>query len=381
MFRPATKKQTRLRMAIDGPAGSGKTFTALRIATGLGKRIAVINSESGAVEKYLGAAPDGVPFSFDICTLDNFSPSEYTVAITAAGRARYDVLIIDSLTHAWDGVGGALEMVDKASGDNKFTAWKDVTPLHRRMVESILRSPCHIIATMRSKIEYVLERNDQGKMIPVRVGLKPIQRTGMEYEFDVFVDMDHHHVLEVCKTRCPDLDGIVEVKPGMSIGQRLLQWLNEGSEVEGGYYTASEEEIDKILREREAAAMKRSGITVHDQAKEQRKILEEKLRKKRENAESPPATPPASPGPDDSYEMTADVPTYMHLERVKELISEMESEDADIVQKVKAKITAHGIRRLADMAKSDLDLLEAALRKKAMQEFFDSSLNGAPSKN
>lgn len=146
-FRPATKKRSRLRMAIDGPSGSGKTYTSLRFATELGTKIAVINTESGAIEKYLGDSPDGVPFAFDVCELPDHSPSRYIEAIEAAGKAGYDVLIIDSLSHAWDGVSGALELVDKKGG-NRFTAWKDVTPLHRRMIDAILRSPCHIIATM-----------------------------------------------------------------------------------------------------------------------------------------------------------------------------------------------------------------------------------------
>ena len=131
-------------MAICGPTGSGKTFTALRLAyafKGTDTRVAVINTESGAIEKYLGEAPDGIPFDFDILTLEEFPPTAYTDAIFAAGREGYDVLIVDSLSHAWTGTGGALEIKDKAGG-NSYTAWKDVTPMHNRMIEAILRSPC-----------------------------------------------------------------------------------------------------------------------------------------------------------------------------------------------------------------------------------------------
>jgi hypothetical protein len=246
MFRPATKHKSRLRMAIDGPSGSGKTFTSLRFATALGQRIAVINTESGAIEKYLGLSPDGVPFVFQLCELEDFSPSSYTSAIMEAGRCGFDVLLIDSLSHAWDGVGGALELVDKKGG-NRFTAWKDVTPLHRRMIEAILRSPCHVIATMRSKMEYVLEQDEKGRSVPRKVGMAPIQRSGMEYEFDIVADMDWQHMLTISKTRCHLVDNAVVVKPGADFIRPVVEWLQEGSEAPEGYYTASEAEITKVL--------------------------------------------------------------------------------------------------------------------------------------
>src|SRR5574343_53838 len=175
-FRPATRQKVRLRMAIDGPSGSGKTFTALRAATALAGdrgRIAIINTESGAVEKYLGLSPDGTPWQFDVAYLPDFSPTTYTQAILAAGREGYDVLIVDSLSHAWAGEGGALELKDKKGG-NSFTAWKDITPMHNRLIEAILKSPCHVIATMRSKTEYILEEevgtDGRKKSVPKKVG-------------------------------------------------------------------------------------------------------------------------------------------------------------------------------------------------------------------
>jgi uncharacterized protein YjhX (UPF0386 family) len=199
MFQKAVRQQLKGRIAIDGPSGSGKTFTALRLATALAKggKIAVVNTESGAVQKYIGLNPDGVPWDFDICELNSFAPTAYAEAIIEAGKADYSVLVIDSLSHAWEGEGGALEMVTNASARNKFTAWKDVTPMHNRMIGSILRSPCHVIATMRSKVEYILEDDGKGKQVPRKVGMAPVQRAGMEYEFDLYCSMDWDHVLRV----------------------------------------------------------------------------------------------------------------------------------------------------------------------------------------
>lgn len=226
-FKPAVRKKTKLRAALCGVSGSGKTYTALRLAFAIGQKIAVIDSEHGTAAKYQGLAPDGVPFEFDHLSLDSFSPSEYTAAIDEAGRAKYDVIVIDSLSHAWDGHDGALELVGKKGG-NSYTAWKDVTPLHRRMLEAILRSPSHVIATMRSKTEYVLEQDSNGKQVPRKIGLAPVQRQGVEYEFDLVGDLDLSHVLTVTKSRCPQLDGAIVVKPGASFAQPLLAWLGDG---------------------------------------------------------------------------------------------------------------------------------------------------------
>lgn len=298
-FRRATKTKSRLRAAFDGTAGSGKTFTALRGAAFIastipGGRIAVINSESGAVEKYLGLAPDGIPFDFDVCELTDYAPTSYTAAILEAGRAGYAVLIIDSLSHAWEGSGGALELVDRkksASGSsaNSFTAWKEITPMHRRMIDAILRSPCHVMATMRTKTEYVLEEqvNQQGRkvMVPRKVGMAPIQRQGMEYEFDVVGDLDVNHTLTVSKTRCPAIDGVQIVKPGAEFFKPLLEWLNEGVEPPAGYYTASEDDL-RALEERQVKA-ERAAAAAAKEAQPKKSVEELMAEAAARNGEPP----------------------------------------------------------------------------------------------
>lgn len=229
-FQKATKRQARLRMAIDGPSGAGKTYTALIAAfvmAGEGGRVAVIDTERGSASKYADRFPE-----FDVLELTTFSPQTYTEAIKIAGESGYDVLVVDSLSHAWEGEGGALDQVDKMAargGGNSYTAWKDVTPMHRRMVDAILQSPCHVIATMRSKMEYVLEPDSKGRMVPRKVGLSPIQRQGTEYEFDIVADMDINHKLVISKSRAPVMDGLEEVKPNARWFAPLKGWLMDGA--------------------------------------------------------------------------------------------------------------------------------------------------------
>lgn len=241
MFRKATKEKLKARIAIDGVAGSGKTYTALRFGMAMaretGGKVAVIDTEHRSAAKYTGESPDGIPFEFDVCELEHYSPSTYVNVIREAGKAGYAVLVIDSLSHAWEGVGGALDMVDRKKANEKgggFGAWAEVTPMHREMVEAILGCPCHVIATMRSKMAYELEEyEDKGGKKKTRVnklGLKPIQREGVEYEFDVVADMDLEHVLTISKTRCPALDGRKASQPGASFITPLMDWLKAGVE-------------------------------------------------------------------------------------------------------------------------------------------------------
>jgi hypothetical protein len=226
LFRKASKEQARLRMALVGPSGGGKTFSALAIAQGLGGRVALIDTEHGSASKYADL------FDFDTLGLAVFHPGNYIEAIKAAEKEGYRVLVIDSLSHAWAGQGGVLEQVDAAAkrsqSKNSFTAWRDVTPLHNALVDAILQSGCHVIATMRAKTEYVLEPDERGKLVPVKKGLAPIQRDGMDYEFDVVADMTLQHDLMVGKTRWNAIDQKVIRNPGREFGEALAGWLSDG---------------------------------------------------------------------------------------------------------------------------------------------------------
>ena len=228
-FKKATKQRSKARIALDGPSGAGKTYTALIAATVMaeGRKIAVIDTERGSASLYADK------FEFDVLELDNFDPRQYIEAIEAAEKAGYSVIVVDSLSHAWEGEGGALDQVDKAAKrlqGNSFAAWKDVTPLQRRLVDAMLQSPCHIIATMRSKMDYVQEKDDKGKTIVRKLGMAPVQRQGMEYEFTIVGDMDVDHNLMITKSRCDIMADAVENRPAAKFWQKLLDWLNSGEE-------------------------------------------------------------------------------------------------------------------------------------------------------
>lgn len=224
-FRKAQKVDSKLRMSISGPSGSGKTWTSLVLATALadGKPIAVIDTERGSASKY---ASD---FGFDVMELDTFHPDKFIAGIREAQEAGYAVLVIDSLSHAWNGTGGLLEIVEaitkRSSSKNSFTAWSEATPIQNRLIDAITRSNMHIICTMRSKQEYALETVN-GKTVPKKVGMAPIQRADLEYEFDVAADMDHENTMIVQKSRCSALSGAVISKPDAKVAETLKAWLH-----------------------------------------------------------------------------------------------------------------------------------------------------------
>lgn len=225
-FQKASKRQARLRLALVGPSGSGKTYSALAIASCLGAKVAVVDTERGSASLYAGD-----PFVFDVVELTSFHPERYVEAIRAAEQAGYDVIVIDSLSHAWVGKDGELELKDRASqrqGENSFTAWRHVSPLHNLLVDTIIGSTCHVIATMRAKTEYVLETNEKGKQVPRKIGMAPVMRDGIDYEFTVAGDMTLDHELLITKTRCALLDGKAFKKPGKDVADILLGWLTDG---------------------------------------------------------------------------------------------------------------------------------------------------------
>ena len=171
-FRKAERRKAKLRLGITGPAGSGKTYGALLVAFGLGGKIAMIDTENGSGDYDVGSI--GAPYTVQ----------KYLQAIHEAESSGYDVVIIDSLSHAWNGEGGLLDMQGRIADQsrmNSFAAWRQVTPLHNKLVETMLASPCHIIATMRSKTEYVQVENERGRTEIRKVGLAPVQREGMDY--------------------------------------------------------------------------------------------------------------------------------------------------------------------------------------------------------
>lgn len=222
-FQKATKDKSKLRLALFGPSGSGKTFTALRIAKGMGGRIAVIDTEYGSASKYADR------FDFDTESLKAPSVGNYMKLIREAGVAGYNVLVIDSMSHGWQEL---LEHIDQLAKTkykgNSWAAWNEGTPLQKEFVETILACPCHIIATMRSKTEWSISSDDKGKSKPVRVGLAPEQGKGIEYEFDLLMELSTDHVAEVIKDRTGKYQDKIIQKPGEEFGVELAAWLSDG---------------------------------------------------------------------------------------------------------------------------------------------------------
>jgi nucleoside-triphosphatase THEP1 len=224
-FKKATKFQSKLRLALFGPSGSGKTYTALRIASGMGGKIAVIDTEHGSASKYSGK------FNFDVCDLSKKTIESYAAAIRDAAAGQYDVLIIDSLSHAWLEL---LEEVNKLSETkykgNSWGAWATGTPRQRDFIEAILDYPGHIIATMRVKTEWVIETNDKGRNCPKKIGLSPEQGKGIEYEFDILAEINDDHFCKITKDRTGKFQDKSIEKPGEEFGKELIEWLKDGVE-------------------------------------------------------------------------------------------------------------------------------------------------------
>jgi hypothetical protein len=225
MFQKATKKKQKARVALIGPAGSGKSYTMLQLLKSLGSKIAVIDTERGSCSKYAGDVAD-----FDVCEPEEFSPRAYIKALREAAAAGYDAIGIDSLSHAWEGEGGILDQVDKRGG--RFEAWKDMSPQTRELIDAILMYPGHVVATMRTKTEWVVEENAKGKKEPRKIGLAPKFKEGLEYEFDVVGTLDEENVLKISKSRCGELNGAIIKKPGEGMAKTLRAWLEDGVEGE-----------------------------------------------------------------------------------------------------------------------------------------------------
>lgn len=229
-FRKAVKRRAKGRAALIGPAGSGKSYTALVLATKLaeGKPIAAIDTEHGSLSKYADL------FDFDVIEPESYDPRSLIALHKEAAEQGYGVFICDSLSHYWMGKDGALEFVDNAAkrggrGDS-FAGWKGFRPIERDVVDTFLASPMHVIVTMRTKNDYVEEVDERtGKKKRVKIGLAPVQREGLEYEFDLVGLMDDENTFIVDKTRCPDYARKCLLTPGPDTFEPFRAWL-EGSD-------------------------------------------------------------------------------------------------------------------------------------------------------
>ncbi len=222
-FKPATRRNAKLRLALSGTSGAGKTFSALQMAQEFGTKIALMDSERGSASKYAGVK--GLP-AFDVSELEEKNVQAYLAEIQEAARAGYEVLIIDSYSHSWI---GALETIDKMGGWIK--GGKVVSPLVQKLVDAILSYPGHVIATMRSKADYAIEKDERtGKATMKKLGMATVARDGTDYEFDVMLELTTEGAVTVSKTRCSDLAGCVFTREEVpKIARVLKSWLTEGA--------------------------------------------------------------------------------------------------------------------------------------------------------
>lgn len=239
-FTKAERKKAKLKLNLNGASGSGKTYSALVLASSLGKKIAVIDTENESASLYANE------FNFDTLPLKPpYSPERFAGAIHAAHNMGYEVLIIDSASHEWIGTGGCLEINDEAAKrfkGNTWSAWSETTPRHRKFIDAILQTDMHIITTTRAKTETV--QSEKGKVI--KLGMKAEQREGYEYELTVSLDMLHEN-----KFAIPTKDRTKLFNPAGEVitketGEKLIAWLNDGRSQEEALQAAFDEAIKRI---------------------------------------------------------------------------------------------------------------------------------------
>lgn len=236
MFKPVTRKQAKLRLALTGVSGSGKTLSALYLAygmTGDWGKVALIDTEHERARFYANRQDLGTGAFLYASLVPPYSPERYKqyVQEAAAVVGPDGVVIVDSFSHAWNNEGGVLDIKERIStmpGKNSYTAWNEAGKEQNSLVNTILAVDCHIIVTLRSKMEYVLQENEKGKMEPVKIGLAPIQRDDTEYEFDIVLDIARNHIATASKdTTFLDKYGAI-ITP--ELGKQLKDWLSEGQE-------------------------------------------------------------------------------------------------------------------------------------------------------
>lgn len=225
-LRKSERKKAKIKMALQGSAGSGKTYSSLLLAKGLTNgdfsKVAIIDTECGSADLYAHLG------DYNVLTLQPpFTPENYVKALEVCEKANIEVIIIDSMSHCWEEL---LDFHSKMAG-NSFTNWAKITPLHKSFIDKIMQVNAHVIATMRTKQDYVLNQKN-GKYIPEKVGLKAIQRDGVDFEFTLVFDIDIKHFATASKDRT----GLFMDKPefyiNASTGQKLLEWSNSGTNLE-----------------------------------------------------------------------------------------------------------------------------------------------------
>ncbi|AMA49986.1 AAA family ATPase [Flavobacterium covae] len=225
-LRQSERRKAKIKMALQGSAGAGKTYSSLLLAQGLTNgdlsKVAIIDTENGSADLYAHLG------NYNVLTLTPpFTPDNYIKAIDVCEKAGIEVIIIDSISHCWDYL---LDYHSSLAG-NSFTNWAKIKPLEKAFMDKILQCDAHVIATMRTKQDYVLNQKD-GKFIPEKVGLKAVQRDGLDYEFTIVFDVDIKHFAVSSKDRTGLFMGKPEFVINSTTGRKILEWCNSGTNLQ-----------------------------------------------------------------------------------------------------------------------------------------------------
>ena len=241
-LRKAERSQAKLRIGVSAPSGGGKTYSALLMASGMAPwdKIAVIDTENGRGDIYSDLG------DYNIITLEApFSPERYIEAIKSCEAAGMEVIIIDSISHEWEGQGGCLEINESLANakyrGNTWSAWNETTPRHRKFIEAIISSTAHVITTVRNKVDTIMTEDKKVK----KVGIKEITREGFEYEITVNfnIDRDTHKALP-SKDNTRLFEGHDPFVIDASTGKALIKWMKEGKKVK---VAPKKKEVEEVV--------------------------------------------------------------------------------------------------------------------------------------
>ena len=229
-LKPSQRKSAKIRLSLQGPAGSGKSLSSLKIAQGLIgdlSKVAVVDTERGSANLYSHLG------SYFVLNLeDPYSPERFIEAIQLCEKSGIECIILDSISHEWSGKGGILEIHEKTTSamrvPNSFTAWASVTPRHQAFIDAILQSKCHVITTIRTKTEYIISQRD-GKNVPQKVGMAAVQRDGFEYEVSISLDIDDEHMALSSKDRTGLFSDKGKFRITTETGKLIRDWCNSGT--------------------------------------------------------------------------------------------------------------------------------------------------------
>lgn len=226
-LRKAERKKSKIRLGLSAVSGGGKTYSAILIAKGLAggdlSKVAIIDTENGSADLYSHLG------DYNVLQLSApFNPEKYISAIKECETAGMQVIIIDSITHEWDGKGGCLEIVDSLGG--KYQDWAKVTPRHQAFIDAILQCSCHIVTTVRRKQDYEMTKDNNGKIKVEKAGLKEVTREGFEYELTANLEIDIRHNATASKDRTGLFAGKPAFIPGEQTGEMILEWCESGTD-------------------------------------------------------------------------------------------------------------------------------------------------------